>query len=156
MVTLSHKPLRRIGEGSDVSVIGVDLASNSSYVFRDQIVRENALEILDVSPAVTAYGQDAVTLGTFSDDSGFSSLLVGTATGLVYFDSSQAAEGDTEGSMICQHPLFQYSKQIMVAQDRDALAIWAINSSDELGYLRTTTANLELGSPVLLLSSGQA
>ncbi|KAL8867094.1 MAG: hypothetical protein Q9174_005883 [Haloplaca sp. 1 TL-2023] len=195
MVTLAHKPLGRSGEGSDISIIGIDIPSNSSYVFRDQIVRENALEILDIAPAVTAYGQgvfclysiqgekhlmlvtsnqdtstgniydreallkcpeDAIALGTFSDDSGFSSLLVGTTNGLVYFDSSQAVESDEEGSLISQDPLFQYNKQILVAQDSDALAIWAINNSDELGYLRTTIENLDKGSPVLLLSSGQA
>ncbi|KAL9041546.1 MAG: hypothetical protein Q9180_001209 [Flavoplaca navasiana] len=80
------------------------------------------------TPGCTLCG-NASKLGTFSNDSGFSSCSLGPPKALPFLTAVKRL------------------KVILVAQDRDALTIWAINSSDELGYLRTTTANLDLGSP---------
>jgi hypothetical protein len=62
LITLMHKPLGRTGDGSDVSIVSVKPLLDSSFVLRERIVRENALEIIDFAPAITKYGAGAYCL----------------------------------------------------------------------------------------------
>lgn len=57
-----HKPLGRTGDGSDVSIVSVKPSLDSSFVLRERIVRENALEIIDLAPASTKYGEGSYCL----------------------------------------------------------------------------------------------
>lgn len=86
MITLAHKPLNRAGEGSDVSVVCANLESSTSMVFREQIVREDALEILDLAPASTKYGPGIFCLYSIQGERHLMVLTsdLDTSTGEIY------------------------------------------------------------------------
>jgi hypothetical protein len=81
---------------------------------------------------------------------------VSCADGLTYFDTDSAAEGGILGQLVSTSPLFQSCRQLTIAQEGSRLAIWTVNSADELGYMRTDRAQFHKGTPVLLLPAGQA
>jgi hypothetical protein len=81
---------------------------------------------------------------------------VSCADGLTYFDTKSAAEGGMLGQLVSTSPLFQSCRQLTIAQEGSRLAIWTVNSADELGYMRTDRAQFHKGTPVLLLPAGQA
>jgi hypothetical protein len=62
LITLMHKPLGRTGDGSDVSIVSVKPSMDSSFLLRERIVHENALEVIDFAPAITKYGAGAYCL----------------------------------------------------------------------------------------------
>lgn len=127
MITLAHQPLGRTGSGSDVSIISANIQSNTSMVLREQIVRENSLQILGLAPASTRYGVGIFCLYSIQDECHLMVLTseMDTTTGEIY---------DREALLKCpqgmeNEPIVSYDK---ANKPLDASSLTAFSDGD--GY----------------------
>jgi hypothetical protein len=99
---------------------------------------------------------DARCIASVFDARGRSGLLIAAPDGLHYLNASEATSKDKPGKIIQATNLMKNIISLTARQDGKYVSLWYSNQNAELGYLRTTSDQLDGGVATLLLPAGQA